>query len=405
MQNIVLEEPYKFVPPHRGNWWPNFIQWSNLYGIYLRRHYGVVEYECRGVERLRQSLDAGHGILLTPNHCRLADALVLGFLGREARCHVFAMGSWHLFKQDWFTAWAIRKMGGFSVYREGADRKAIDTAIGVLRTAERPLVLFPEGAVSRTNDVLHALQDGVAFIARTAAKRRAKDIAGGKVVVHPVALKYLFGGDLKQALTPVLAAIEERFAWQPQDDLPLIERITKVGMALLALKELEYFGQVQEGLLAERLQGLTDRLLCPLEEEWIGEAGDGPVVPRVKALRMRILPDMVNGDVTEEERARRWRQLADIYLAQQVSCYVPDYLDERPSVSRLLETVERFEEDLTDKLTVHGSLKIILQVDDAIEVDPKRDRKAAVDPLMAVIEQRMSAMLAKLAEESPLYEE
>ena len=143
MQNIVIEEPYEFVPPHRGVWWPNFIEYTNLYGRYLRRTHGIVDYECRGAERLRASLDAGHGILLTPNHCRPADPVVMGFLGREARCFVFAMASWHLFKQDKFTSWAIHKMGGFSVYREGVDRKAINTAIDILRHAERPLIIFP----------------------------------------------------------------------------------------------------------------------------------------------------------------------------------------------------------------------------------------------------------------------
>jgi len=201
----------------------------------------------------------------------------------------------------------------------------------------------------------------------------------------------------------VLTAIERRLAWQPQDNLPLVDRILKVGMALLCLKEIEYFGTPKDAPLAERLQGLIDRLLCPLEEEWLGKPTPGPVVPRVKALRMQIMPEMVRGEVSQEERARRWRQLADIYLAQQVSCYLPDYLADCPSVDRLLETVERYEEDLTDTVTVHGPLKVILQVDDAIEVGLHRDRQAAVDPLMAAIERRLSTMLAQLATESSVY--
>ena len=152
----------------------------------------------RNKERLQASLDAGHGIMLTPNHCRNADPLVMGWLARSVGTHVYAMASWHLFNQDRFTAWAIRKMGGFSVYREGVDRQAINTAIEVLERAQRPLILFPEGAVSRTNDRLHALLDGVAFIARTAAKRRAKHVKDGKVVVHPVTIKYRFRGDIAQ---------------------------------------------------------------------------------------------------------------------------------------------------------------------------------------------------------------
>jgi hypothetical protein len=128
-------------------------------------------------------------------------------------------------------------------------------------------------------------------------------------------------------------------------------------------------------------------------------------VPRVKGLRMKIIPDMVQGQLSADERERRWRQLADIYLAQQVSCYPPDYLVKRPSVDRLFETVERFEEDLTDKVTVHGKLHVVLSVGEPIEVSPERDRKAAVDPLMAELERRLQGMLDELALESPLFED
>ncbi len=403
MQNIVIEEPYEFVAPHRGNWWPSFIQFFNLYGRRLRRVDGVEEYECRGVEHIRESVRQGHGVMFTPNHCRPADALVIGFLGREGGFHVYAMASWHLFKQDWFTRYAIHKMGAFSIYREGADRKAIYTAIDILAKAERPLCIFPEASVTRTNDVLHAMLEGPAFIARAAAKRRAKLKTPGKVVVHPVAIKYLFGGDVEECLPPVLTKIEQRLSWLPQEELSLIDRIKKVGKALLCLKELEHFGTQQQGSLAERLDGLINRLLVPLEEHWLGEGKGGPVVPRVKPLRAAILPDLILDNISAEERARRWRDLADIYLAQQVSCYIPDYLTTGPSITRLLETVERFEEDLTDVATIHGKLKVIIQVDEAIEVSPRRDRSAPVDPLMIQIEERLEGMLGKLALESPLY--
>jgi hypothetical protein len=178
-----------------------------------------------------------------------------------------------------------------------------------------------------------------------------------------------------------------------------------VGSALLCLKEIEYFGAEQSGTVSERLQGLIDRLLQPLESEWLGEPQSGAVVPRVKALRMKILPDMVQQRVDESERVRRWSQLADIYLAQQVSCYPPDYLVSRPSADRLLETIERYEEDLTDQVRVHGALKVIMQVGEAIEVSPQRNRADAVDPLMAQIETDLQGMLDELAEESPPWAE
>ncbi|MCA9189807.1 MAG: 1-acyl-sn-glycerol-3-phosphate acyltransferase [Pirellulaceae bacterium] len=400
MQEILFEKPYVFVPPHRGSWWPSFIQRFRLIDYWLRKSHGVHEYECRHAERLRQSLQQGHGVMITPNHCRPCDPIVIGLLAREVQTHVFAMAGWHLFNQDRFTAFAIRKMGGFSVYREGIDRKAIDTSVEILDTACRPLILFPEGAVTRTNDRLNAMLDGVAFIARSAAKRRAKRQPAQKVVVHPVALKYLFRGDLQSTINPVLTEIERRMSWRPQNDLPLMERITKVGLTLLSLKEIEYFGTPQAAKFEQRLRGLINRLLQPLEQQWLGRADEGPVVPRVKALRMKIMPEMTRGEVTADERKRRWRQLEEIYLAQQVASYPHDYLTTHPSVDRVLETVERFEEDLTDRVRVHQPMKVIIEVGEAIEVEPTRDRRAEVDPLMTHIEQSLQDMLDRLTKES-----
>ena len=239
MQNIVFEKPYEFIPPHRGNLWPTIIQRFRLIDRWLRKSHGITSYECRHAERLQQSLDAGYGILLTPNHSRPADPIVMGWLARECRTHVYAMASWHLYQQDWFTAFAIEKMGGFSVYREGVDRKALNTSIEVLAEADRPLIIFPEGAVTRTNDRLNALLDGIAFIARAAAKKREKLEPGSKVVVHPVAIKYRFLGDLEAELAPVLAEIEHRFSWRVHRmQSSLMDRISRIGKGLLALKEI-----------------------------------------------------------------------------------------------------------------------------------------------------------------------
>ena len=72
MQKVIIERPYRFVPPHRGTWGPKLIRDYNLQARWLRKEEGVVGYECRGIELLQASLQAGHGILITPNHARNA---------------------------------------------------------------------------------------------------------------------------------------------------------------------------------------------------------------------------------------------------------------------------------------------------------------------------------------------
>jgi 1-acyl-sn-glycerol-3-phosphate acyltransferase len=315
------------------------------------------------------------------------------------KINVFTMASWHIFKTDWLSGFVARQLGGFSVYREGMDRQALNCAIEILEQASRPLVIYPEGVITRTNDRLGVLMEGTAFIARTAAKRREKQSPPGKVVIHPVAMRYQFHGDLEATLTPVLTDIETRVSWRPQKQLSLIERIRKLGTALLTLKEVEYLGEPQTGPIYKRLDRLIDQLLVPLEQEWIKGSIAGDVVARVKNLRSAILPDMVKAELPEAERERRWHQLQQIYVAQSLSFYPRNYVMPNSPPERILETVERIEEDLTDQARVHGPLKLIIEVGEAIEVNPKRDKAEKTDPLMQELETALKSQLDGLAEE------
>jgi len=398
MQKIVVAEPYRFVAPHRGTLVPRLLQW--WLPRHLRNSHGIVGVTCRGTGRFRASLAAGHGVMLAPNHCRPCDPMVIGTLAGEAGCQLNIMASWHLFKQGRLQSWLLAHAGVFSVYREGLDREALACATRILVEARRPLVVFPEGAISRHNDRLNYLMEGTAFIARTAAKKRAAANPPGKVVVHPVALRYVLDGEVEPAVTPVLEAIERRMAWRPQRGLPLVERVLKVGSAMLALKEIEHLGAPQDGEISERVARLVDGLLVPLEAEWLKGRREPDAVGRVKLLRAAILPDLVAGELPLQEIDRRWRELEDCYLAQSLSFYPAGYFTPAPTPERLLETVERFEEDMTDAAAPLARLRAVVDVGEAIIVDPERRRGGEGDPLMALLRERLEALLAASLEEA-----
>jgi 1-acyl-sn-glycerol-3-phosphate acyltransferase len=391
MQNIVIAKTYRFVPPRFSRFWARIVQW--YLPTHLRRSFGVTSWKCVGAERLAASLNAGCGVLLASNHCRPCDPMVLGLLSREAGRPFHVMASWHLFMQGRAQSFLLPRIGGFSVYREGLDRESLKCATRILAEARFPLVIFPEGFVTRNNDRLMHLMDGVAFLARAAAKQRAASPLPGKVVLHPVFVRYFFEGDLEATIAPVLQEIEARLSWQPQRHLPLRERIVKAGHALLALKEMEYLGATQSGGARERLPHLVDHLLEPLEREWTAGRREPDPMTRIKRLRAAILPDMVHGELTEQERARRWRQLADLYLAQQLHGYSGDYLADAPTPERLLETVERYEEDLTDTARPHPPIHAVISVGEAIEATPTRDRSAESDPIADELRRQLEIML------------
>ncbi len=386
MQQIVIDKPYTFIAPRLSRFW----LWVArcLCGGQLRKDFGIAAVECVGAERLRASLDAGHGVLLVVNHCRPCDPLVLDTLAREVGRPFHTIASWHLFMESAWKRFMLPRIGAFSVYREGLDRESLKCSVKILTEGRNPLVIFAEGFVTRCNDRLVNFMEGPAFLAHAAAKQRTH----GEVVIHPVFIRYFFEGDLSATVTPVVEAIENRLSWQAQTPLPLIERIAKVGHALLALKEIEHLKAAQSGSLEQRLQRLVDHLLTPLEQQWCAGRGDGDAMGRVKRLRTAILPDLITSELTEAERAARWRQLADLYLVQQLICYPGDYI-ERPTPERILETVERYEEDLTDAARPHPPLRAVITVGEAIAVGPTRDRSRAGDPVTAEVRQRMEEML------------
>src|SRR5579884_1833972 len=81
MNSVVSDKPYVPVPPYRGTLWPRML---NLYfPRYLRRRYGTSKVEIIGADKLRASIAAGHGVLITPNHSRDEDPLILSALTRE----------------------------------------------------------------------------------------------------------------------------------------------------------------------------------------------------------------------------------------------------------------------------------------------------------------------------------
>jgi 1-acyl-sn-glycerol-3-phosphate acyltransferase len=389
MNGVVSDKPYVPVPPYHGTLWPRALNW--YFPRYLRRHYGTAKVDVVGCEKLRASISAGDGVLVTPNHCRDEDPFILSWLARECGRPFFVVASAHLFMGSKLQAFLLRRAGAFSIYREGMDKQAVQTSIQILETAERPLVIFPEGHISRTNDRITPMLEGTALIARQAAKKRAKE--NKKVVVHPVAVRYSFPFDVESVAAKVLDDIERRLTWRPSRELSLRQRFEKVGAGLLALKELQYVGHTQDGSIGDRIPKLIDAILKPLEAEWVNGNDEGHVVARVKRLRAAILPDMIKGDLDEAEKARRWRLLEDADLAQQLYHYPPGYITDAAPKSHMIETIERFEEDLTGKVSVHGPVAATIMVGDAIEVSTGRESRGEGDPLMTAIDEQLRKLL------------
>lgn len=369
---------------------------SMVIPLYLRKVWGLHDVEVRGADQIRQSLRNGDGVLVAPNHCRPCDPMLMGMVARATDTPFFIMASAHLFTLSRFQGWLLPRLGAYSIYREGLDRQALDISMEVLAEAVRPLLVFPEGIVSRANDQLNVLQDGIGTIVKGALKRRIAAGRNGGIVIHPVAIRYFYQGDVEKAVLPVLQSIEERLTWLPKRELSVDERVRKIGDALLCLKELEYLGAPQTGSFPERTERLVDAMLGPLEVEWLKGAQRGGVINRVKRLRSAILPEIIKGELSEEEKDRRWHQLAMCYYAQAISLYPANYLTADAPPEHLLETVERFEEDLTDLARIHAPMRAVIEVCPGLRLPADEDGLKRTGEIVPALERDLAAHIESL---------
>jgi hypothetical protein len=362
---------------------------------------GVQRLAFRGLDLLRDSLQQGAGVLLTPNHSRWPDPCVMGMLSIELNRFFYYAAAYHLFKQSRLTAWWMNRTGAYSILREGLDREAIWTTVDILTRAERPVVLFPEGTWYRQNDRLGPLQKGVTFIARQAAR-----VAKRPILVHPVAIKYWLLEDPRPVLCERLAKLEENLAWHPQRHLDLLPRLAKLGNALLTLKEIEFHGEGRDGPVDERIRDLTDGRVAALEATHLGKQHDGSLMERIRRLRQHLVRRLPEVSADSPEGPRLYQALDDLLLCENLSCPFVEYLQDRPSPERLMETLQRIEETLTDGTEVQTvPLGAVVEVGPALNIlECQRGAVSARqnnDPFLQQLGSSIQGMLTRLLAQGP----
>jgi 1-acyl-sn-glycerol-3-phosphate acyltransferase len=400
MNQPDLDPGYRFYPPKLSRFWSALLRPLHL--LSLHRSYKVREITLEGDEHLKQALSGGGGVLITPNHSFHGDAMVLceALHDIDVRCHY--MAAWQVFRGfGGFKAWALQRMGVFSVDREGSDLKAYRQAVDVLAQRERPLVIFPEGEVYHINDRITPLRDGAATIALSALRRiqsggrrqpgegaaeNGSDatapgtvevpVAPPKLSCVPCAMKAYYLEDPTPALEAAMDELERRIYWRPQRGRPLSERIYKYAAALLSLKEREYTDSTREGPLPERIAALIEFILADLERAYFGQPQSGTVPVRVKELRRRCLSLLdpqsppATASPAEQLLERLPRDLEDLYFVTQLFSYPGDYVAERPSTERLAETVHKFREDALGIVTAVAThpLRVVVKFGEPLDV-------------------------------------
>jgi 1-acyl-sn-glycerol-3-phosphate acyltransferase len=381
--------------PHRWSpkLWPWLVRRTRPFRrLWLARRCGLDRIEVQGLEHLRGALAGGCGVLLTPNHSDHSDALVLFEASDQLRQPFHFMACYQVFTQNnRLMRQFMRWHGLFSVDREGTDLQAFRQGVEILRQSPSPLVIYPEGEIYHTNDHLTPFRGGAAAIALAAAKNPTRPI-----VCVPCAMKFWYVEDPTPALLLLMDRLERRLFWTARPELPLIERIYRVAEGLLALKEIEHRGATSAGPLPDRLAVLIETILQRVQAR--GQLTPGGTVPeRVKALRQHTMKRLAAA-APDADRLPDMQNLDDLFSVVQLYSYPGDYVSKNPSVERVAETLDKFEEDVLQAAlpAVRGRRNVCVRFGEPLPVERVPGRRDAAAGLTDALEERVQELLDRI---------
>jgi 1-acyl-sn-glycerol-3-phosphate acyltransferase len=391
--------PYTFHPPRPAGWFRPLGLWANRCH-FLDRKFRVTRLELDGFERVAESSAAGHAVLLAPNHADHSDPhVMIEAIARHGMRPHF-MAAREVFEISKAGAWALQRMGVFSVDRDGPDLSAIKTAITLLEKSSDPLVIYPEGEIYHHHERLDPLHEGVASILLKAAARLG---AGKQAHLVPVGIRFRHDPAVETTFCPRLARLEDRIGWTPRPVMPLDERILRLGAGLLGLKEMEHLGEAGRGPLQERLATLCESLLAAAESRQGRDPKASTAPERVRAQRYRIRKRLLDtgNPPSPAERAALLDDLDRVFTALQAHSYIGDYLLAEATLDRRAETLMKLEEDLLGFPNYPAPRTARVTAGEPIPVSEllakgELPAKGGATALTALLEQRLAALLASL---------
>jgi 1-acyl-sn-glycerol-3-phosphate acyltransferase len=394
MNRTRWQKPPRWWSPKLSPAWLRF--WRPLRRRHQLRKQRLLAVKVRGAEHVREALGQGHGVLITPNHASHADCLALYEAADQVGVPFYVMVAWQVLHYGgWLKRMILRHHGCFSVDREGTDFSALREAREVLESEPYPLVVFPEGEVYHLNERVTPFRDGPAAIALLAARKASRPI-----VCIPCAMKFRYVDDPTPELLQVMSRLEAALQWRPRPDLPLGQRIYHFAEGVLALKEIEFMGATHSGSVPDRIANLMEFILGRIEARH-GLNPSGATVPeRVKTLRRQAISQLEEHPDDDPARLLALDDLDDLFLVVQAFSYPGNYVLEKPTIERIAETLDKFEEDVlrAETATIRGSRRATVAFGRQIPVIADREKKTSAAALTDLIEQHVQALL----DEKPL---
>ncbi|MAS94777.1 MAG: hypothetical protein CMO55_16380 [Verrucomicrobiales bacterium] len=369
------DAPYQFFEPQPSSpviWLGRKV---NQHFIVPRKNHLIQELRVEGaLDEINEARTNGDRLVFVINHPSHSDPQVISEVHRQLGIPSSFMAAYDVFLRSKLSCWVMQKCGHFSIDREGSDRKAMSTAIDMIKGGDFALNIYPEGNVYLTNDRVTPFLDGTAFIALKAQKD-LKDTARVKVI--PISLKFTHLTAPKETVTERMIQLARDCGYQYPKDVKPLDAVFGLGNHIVSnyLRTHGYKEEMATGPegLYETLTGFTNDLVAKLEGGLSLEASpETDLVDRIRKIRSKI------HQLRTDEKAEPHPEIDGIaekaILVLRIHGYLTPYLSDKPTIDRYDETVERIAEDYYSKAMPRtGPRRCYAQIHSPLDVQEYMD--------------------------------
>lgn len=384
--------------------------------LYARiRYHGMrLEIDKEVLERFEAI--RGNAAIICANHSAEEDPDVLFGLSNRIHEKFYFLTAREIFgdSRSLISKW-LQKLGCFSVERGLADINAFK-AIKELLLGGARIVMFPEGEISRHNDIVMDLENGPEHIALSALAGIQSQDPKASVFIIPLGLKYRYDRRARPNLEGHLTKLERLLGRQARTGESIRIRLEKSFDVLLARLEKQYSCHSDKGSrLGERWRLLRESIILRCAT-FLGmnQSDAAPQLRRIHILKIRLrqwehghqksILGLKFLDTTEYKSAERCRQ--DLVLATVLTNIGEHSFDHRLNQEESAELIAILEQALSRRNTMLRPSTVSIGAGNTIDVRQfstlyAASKQKGISTLKAHLRNEIVTALLKLENQPP----
>ncbi len=363
-----------------------------------------------GLSRFKQL--KGRRAIICPNHVTDDDSDVVFSLSCAVKESFNFLTAWEILHGGIGRRRWLQCMGCLSVVRDAPDVTSFKASRDLLVKGKKKIIIFPEGELSRENDLLLPIKPGAVQIGFSALEKLEHMDDLDSIFIVPVALKYVYRRDIHQRLQKAVERLEQHLPIRSESQKPLYDRIYLIGIEILSALEEEYNHQPEPGAnVNERIDSLREAVLKQAAA-WLQV--DLPA-KSTQLERAHLLLNALNAisygskpprrtflkTLHQQQKQRRHALLRDIHRVLTFIAISDEYVKEPATQEQLAEIVDMFEEEVFGCRSRKGPRSALIYIGEPIDLldsfsDYKKDKAATVRGVTKLIAHQLSKMLQSI---------